>query len=460
MFLGIIVEKDGKSGAYRTADGQTVKHSRLSLWPIEPDIVNLRIHGIVKRKVKGKDEGPRKEATKGQKPPPADEIDDSVYDFGLIADHTNPANKKENRSTILKDQEREQAWGPVSDVLWLTDIKAELADSEMFLTPAGFPGLLHPTKLGTGSANRRAVGINAAKNAGFVVTPGGVGQFWHVFAFPGSSTASAGGRPSDKKWLGLRADVPFHHKNGSFQIGIGPDKVDETSGMKCKGYLTIDSTPEALSPNDFAKDTLSNHTEIAPGKAQKLRCYVKVPPPVTPVEKQPQPPSHPTPPTEPSTEPPMVPTKAASTPASNVVTMLPGEYSGFDMEIPIPAGLPADAWCEVEMPLALTVAYAKAQSSDLNFRTQTGKNCDSGGLSAPVNETKSINSSDGVHTNNYKVLRKVIPPSALLNKDFIFIGLNMMSTSTGPGLTMKNPTAKFTNGPGVQPGPPGGGVLF
>jgi hypothetical protein len=275
--FAVIVEREEESGAYRTADGQRVEGSRLSHWPIEPDVLNLRFHGKVKRKPPT-DSAPKLDAPGDGDEAPVDEVEDSVYDFGLVADHQNENWKKETRSTIIKDQSTRQRWGLVSEILTLTDVNADLSDEEMMLTSAGFPYLLHPKKLGGRSVQRNGVAVHISRNAGQVADREKVGSFNHVFCWLGTgesggpsqggagrSGSTAGPVPATEDELGIRGDAGIRLKGGQIVVleHNEPPALELADGLYFQVLTYGDLPGPASFPGlDLGLDRKSNSKKI------------------------------------------------------------------------------------------------------------------------------------------------------------------------------------------------------
>lgn len=273
--LAIVVEVTEK-GAAKTADGFMVKGTKLSHYPIEPDIVNLRSHGRVKRDLSG-----TSSEKMGMKTP-ADEVEDKVYDFGLIADHQNPNWKKAHRGTILKDQSSRQRWGFLGDALTLTDIGSDLADAEMMLTSAGFPWDLYPSKLGGRSTKRNGVAFHISRNAGLVADRQKVGSFNHIFCWLGGPSGSGafGNVPSQEDELGIRGDAGTKLAGGQIVVleHNEPPTLEQADGLYFQ-VLTYGDVPgpKEIAGLDLGLDQNSNQKKIEKKVPKRpLRGFVRL----------------------------------------------------------------------------------------------------------------------------------------------------------------------------------------
>jgi hypothetical protein len=277
--IATVIEEE--NGAAKTADG-AFSDSVLSHWPIEPDIVNLRIHGKA-----------------GVTP-------DNVYDFGLIADHENGDSTDKDRSSIVKDQGAVQTMAYVSDLIRVSKRATAILGKNVPLNGAGFPVALSPQRLGKGNPLRGACAINFARNSGAFLDDGSkTGQLSHFATFLNPATASGGKNEGGKGAgttqvqgggkgggkgggggaegeAGLRADAGIQ-----FKAGIGrwadeqpPEKPKSPDGqtVKVKMYVDHDVVGNPDDSLDTATDANSNHKAVPKTvKKNVIHGWVKVP---------------------------------------------------------------------------------------------------------------------------------------------------------------------------------------
>lgn len=380
----------------------------------------------------------------------SDPSGDVTWDVRLISDHTNPSDGRMNIGTQVIDQEWSQIWAWLQDLFWVTDRGTPLSDRELALNYAGRLGMLFADG-GGGVFTRGQLALNVAANQGLYTDGTKFAPFKHIIGFlakggaGGTQAGGGGNRPAVAVEGCLLADAAYRWPDGAARsLPIIEKAPEDTTDQGQACIVHFYEGAELGNSNTMATDVNSNHPEIGKPAHPSIAGYVKVPTTYCPVEKQPGNPSSPVPPTEPSGDTPTPPSKGTASPFSGVPVASPGVPTSFTVEIDVPTDVPDMTYVDVDIPVAISGAYGKAQSSDLSIGTKTAKDCDSGGASTIAWQTKSLTSADGLHTNNYRVLRKTIPASDLVDKNKAIVVVNMISTSTGPKLTMKNPTAKFS----------------
>lgn len=412
--------KGARHGRNVVADGITNKRRTPGVWPFNPDDHVLRLFGPASRRR-------------------------GYWGHRLSIDATNPSWKKENRGVMVFDHELSQMFGFLSDALRVAAPGggADIPDPELWFTGAGFLAMLYEENQ-VGVTKRGAVAVSIHKNLGFTTDGAFVGQWAHIVAWLNTGNATAvAGRPSTTVEMGLQAALGFKWPDG--QIACLPRLEQGPKSPKDEGqeYLVHFHKGKKIGRKiDVSSDPQSNHKEIPAKEWEAIEAYVKVPPPYLPVEKKPCNPDTPTPPSEPSTDVPTPPVAGSAAPFTGVPTGMPGVPVAFTLEIPVPRDIPNMTSIDVDMQMAISVAYGKGQSTELQISTQTAKNCNPGSLSAPSWEGKSVTSVDALHTDTYRTLRKSIPASQLQDKDRVILTVWQMSTSTGPVPTMLNPTAR------------------
>lgn len=138
---------------------------------LEPDNHNLRLHS---------------QGGKGR---------DNVWALRMIADHSNPAQTRANRSTHVIDQEMAQEWAGLDDIFRVVEKQTAVDDPELHYTMAGFlamvTGASDPKAMGRavtmasqgGKATRGALSIDISRNLGFASDKTNFGQFSHAMVF-------------------------------------------------------------------------------------------------------------------------------------------------------------------------------------------------------------------------------------------------------------------------------------
>lgn len=208
---------------------------------------------------------------------------DNTWDVRLISDHTNEAASRTMRSTFVIDQEGFQAWGALSDLIWITDKTAENNDQEMAYNFAGYLAMLYAEP--TAEQARHAVALNVAWNAGLVTDGSNIGPFAHVLAFRtggggvgGTSAGGGGGRPASEVDLCLKADAAYRYPNGKTICWPTIEKAPEDAKEEGKEYRVIfHEGDDGGAEVNMSTDSLSNMATQMRQSNPKLAAYVKVP---------------------------------------------------------------------------------------------------------------------------------------------------------------------------------------
>ncbi len=157
--------------AWMLADGDHGGADFTSNVMLEPDNWNLRLHS---------------QGGKGR---------DNVWAHRLIADHSNPAQTRANRSSHVIDQEMAQEWAGLDDIFRIVEKQTAVDDPELHYTMAGFlamvTGASDPKSMGRavsivaqgGKATRGALSIDISRNLGFASDKTNFGQFSHAMVF-------------------------------------------------------------------------------------------------------------------------------------------------------------------------------------------------------------------------------------------------------------------------------------
>lgn len=212
-----------------------------------------------------------------------------------IADHTNYADQRECRGTMVIDQESDQGWAWRSDMEWLVDLGTAVSDKELVFNGAGFLSCLYEgditeyaeegeggEALQAAAYRRMALAINMAGNAGYLTQGSQIGQLHHIIHLvsSGGGTVAAGGRPSIQTEAALRGDVHFDINGALAQF------VDEKEDTKENEYdeprevhFYVTGIPAPDLGQDAADDPMSNHPKIDRQQGVMWRGWVKVPKP-------------------------------------------------------------------------------------------------------------------------------------------------------------------------------------
>jgi hypothetical protein len=211
--------------------------------------------------------------------------DNNQWALRTIADHTNEAAGRGCRSTMVIDQEEDQAWAWRSDLEWLVDLQTPVNDKELVFNGAGFLSMLYKDpELAEIDFARCALAFNMAGNAGYLTQGSLIGQMHHVVVLvpPSGGTVSAfGARPILKTEAALRGDVHFYIGRGKLaQICDEPTKTKENTydePREVHFYVSKIGAPPL--GQDAARDPQSNHAPIERPGATMWRGWVKVPRP-------------------------------------------------------------------------------------------------------------------------------------------------------------------------------------
>ena len=252
------------TGAAATADGRPIGDSQikteLSHWPIEPDIVNLRIH--------------EREGL------------DNVYDFGIILDHDAVSSSDKDRTTIFKDQGGAITYALPTDLMRVSQRLAPVVGRSMDLTAAGFPSILCPGLLGPGVGTRGAISLNISRNQGFTDDGSAIGQLSHILTYPAAGKGSQAKGKSGPKELVLRADAKLRF---GAQLGRFMDEPDgdagegSTADERRKVWLYLDTPAPPDDKLDTESNGKSNHEKIPKdAKCLVIHGVVRIPKTGTP----------------------------------------------------------------------------------------------------------------------------------------------------------------------------------
>lgn len=210
---------------------------------------------------------------------------DKVWSLRLIVDHTNKAEKSDNRSTPVIDQCDHQRQGTLQDVFWGTDIETDVGDVRNIIGPSGYPQILNPKFGDSGKETgvRLALAFNVAKNAGFITDGVNIGQLWHIFSIgkqdEAGSTTTSECQPKEKKEGLLRGDVQFHVGTDLCHLGISDEEnTDPECGQPYIGRLFVRDEKSAKGPSkELSKDPNSNHKELKRKLKKSLWVLIRVP---------------------------------------------------------------------------------------------------------------------------------------------------------------------------------------
>lgn len=147
---------------------------------------------------------------------------DRVWAQRSIVDATHDTGSKKNRSTRITDQEKEQQYGLLSDVIKIVESNAKETDKQIRLNKAGLPFAL----ASGGQDVRGAAAINIARNA--YVSDGKEYAPWaHILTFlhtGGTQASGTGNRAKKKGELGIHATAGF--KDGGLVYSLPtPEKT-------------------------------------------------------------------------------------------------------------------------------------------------------------------------------------------------------------------------------------------
>jgi hypothetical protein len=424
--FGAIVEFDEATQIAKPADPTVVDGMVLGMRYPEPDNWMLRLHDE-------KGEG-----------------NDGVWAHRLIADHTNAATSRTNRSTFVIDQCEHQRQGSLQDVLWGCDIETDAGDDELIIGPAGFLALMDKSLSGAMEGIRLALAFNIAKNAGFMTDGRYVAQLWHVLhiGIPGqvgqTSTEDPPCQPNEKAVGGLRGDVPFVVGEDFCHLGISDFTTsDEECGQPFIGRLFKYNTKSAMGPaGDLREDKKSNHAPLSRKDDKGLWLYVKIPKERLLPETTTPPGAGgtPTPTAEVSGTTPQ-PTVAAFPSADLLSTAWKFKqadgYQVWPLHVPINYDLKAGSFMELGFQVRPTAAYGGGQASNLVLMYKALGPSEDESTVAWTEDTKALdNSLTLLSTAAWNELRFRIPNEKLIGREggHVTAYLFYLSTSTGPDL--------------------------
>jgi hypothetical protein len=419
------------------ADGITKikgKATRRTIFPFEPDNIQLRFHqhGGLKR--------------------------DSVYAFRLIADHTNPATSRANRSTMLIDQCDHQRQGSFQDLFWGCDLGTDVGDDENTIGPAGYPAVLDPSLSGAMEGVRLAAAFNLAKNAGFVSDGRNVGQFWHAFVLAkagevGQTTTDSPCQPKTKKTFALRGDVAFMVKKDLCHLAFdSAANSDPYCGQPHVGKMFVRDEKSPGGPSTFmGSDPKSNHSPFDPETNKSIFVVVKVPPPQTSGSgAAAASAAFPVPTGETSGNIPQPPATVQTIQGATAMGFKTADFQDLAMEIPIQKPLRPGSVMDIHLPAVATASYGAGQKSNLALMYKALKRGEDPSL-IPFSEIrfKLDDTLTNLRNDNWNDLVFTIPKEDLAGKDGgqVVGHLMMLSTSTGPDVAFAAPSAVTRSSP-------------